>query len=467
MDREEETQPDRPGIRRWITVRGRHEGDVRATRRARVAAGAVATGDLVAPRVVVRGVVHGRVLARELRVERGGEVLGDVWVESCHVKRGGRVHGWVMRPEAPLDELLAAENPWPQAATPDPEAIQGDTNRVEASDADAKHVKALRAELARVHAELAVLQNDLQTQVSAAVAETEARAGRLNQALGEAMARATQREQALVESGRRESTLAQALEDAQSQEATLRRDLAALEGALHEMTGRRDGAMQELVAERERAAGLERQLADTQTRVERLIADLGKANQLSGERYRQVEALTAERAGHDELLATMATEVEAAREAIADREATLEDLGNNLVQSQDHVELQHWELKEARERLETLTQELAVARAQGSVAQESHQTAEAALRRAERDLMQVQADLSAAHAELNRERNELAQVREQLAQQTELAANLAEFGDGPVRGAARAGGAAGAPGAGDPAGRGAAHPGRNPGPRPV
>lgn len=106
---------------RRIRIQGPHDGDLRSEKQVRIESDAIMTGDIVAPQVVVRGLVSGRVLALELLVEEKGQVWGDVWTRSLQVKPGGRVRGWVSELTEPLAEVLVSGQPIPEHIRPDSE----------------------------------------------------------------------------------------------------------------------------------------------------------------------------------------------------------------------------------------------------------------------------------------------------------------------------------------------------------
>ncbi|MEW5989380.1 MAG: polymer-forming cytoskeletal protein [Chloroflexota bacterium] len=73
---------------------GYQVGDVQSEKPVLVAEPAVIIGDLLTPKAVIAGLVCGYVVAREVTVQKSGQVWGDVFAASLLIEPGGRVHGW-------------------------------------------------------------------------------------------------------------------------------------------------------------------------------------------------------------------------------------------------------------------------------------------------------------------------------------------------------------------------------------
>ncbi|MCI0394713.1 MAG: polymer-forming cytoskeletal protein [Chloroflexi bacterium] len=81
--------------RNWLEVHDYHVGDIQSEQPVHVAAGAAVAGEVMAPKVIVSGLVYGFVVAREVAVEGQGQVWGDVYATSFQVSETGKVHGWI------------------------------------------------------------------------------------------------------------------------------------------------------------------------------------------------------------------------------------------------------------------------------------------------------------------------------------------------------------------------------------
>src|SRR5687768_1638698 len=81
------------GQRGWLHVEDYHVGDLHRETPVRVS-GTVA-GNILAPKVVVAGLLYGVVAALEVIIEEQGQVWGDVYAHSIRLEGGGKVHGWI------------------------------------------------------------------------------------------------------------------------------------------------------------------------------------------------------------------------------------------------------------------------------------------------------------------------------------------------------------------------------------
>jgi chromosome segregation ATPase len=100
-------------------------GRVRQAVAVRVARDAAVVGDIVAPQVVIEGVVYGSIIAREVRLAATAVVWGDVYSTAVQIAPQGQLNGWLGSiDEARYNELYEksdsrtpAVNPAPAPAT--------------------------------------------------------------------------------------------------------------------------------------------------------------------------------------------------------------------------------------------------------------------------------------------------------------------------------------------------------------
>ena len=85
-----------------------HIGNIRSERPVVVLAGATLAGDLLAPEVVVSGLVYGYVACRRLSVAPSGQIWGDVYVNSFELAPAGKINGWISTLDAGTVDLLRA-----------------------------------------------------------------------------------------------------------------------------------------------------------------------------------------------------------------------------------------------------------------------------------------------------------------------------------------------------------------------
>ena len=251
-------------------IRGRHEGPVRSGGRVTVESDATVLGDVMAPQVVARGQIRGRVISGSLTVKEGGQVWGDVWTESVRQKPGGTIRGWISPLTAPLMDALESDAPIPSDLGPSPGEGDGST-------AHAASLELLRAELY----EALLARKSVERQLADLVLETTPS----REAAGGGAAGVPEE---------RERVLAGAVRHAQDEAENLEREVSELEAALSEMTGRRDGAVAQGVERQRTIDAVTAELERRQGRIARLIDDLTNANQVSGERQREIDRLAAE-----------------------------------------------------------------------------------------------------------------------------------------------------------------------------
>jgi chromosome segregation ATPase/cytoskeletal protein CcmA (bactofilin family) len=83
------------GRRHWLEIPGYQVGDVVSAQPVHIATTAAVAGDIIAPKVIVEGLLFGSVGAWEVSVAEAGCIWGDVYAGTFQVEPGGKVHGWV------------------------------------------------------------------------------------------------------------------------------------------------------------------------------------------------------------------------------------------------------------------------------------------------------------------------------------------------------------------------------------
>jgi hypothetical protein len=105
-------RPRRPGEPEpeLLEIRDYRMGDISSPFDVSVTAGSLIAGNISASRLMVAGMVHGALVARELRIESSGQVWGDVYASSIIVAPEGKLYGWVtIVDEGTIDLLRAGE----------------------------------------------------------------------------------------------------------------------------------------------------------------------------------------------------------------------------------------------------------------------------------------------------------------------------------------------------------------------
>lgn len=92
----------------WKEYAGYHVGDIIEHQPVAVPPGATIVGNIIAPQIMVMGLLSGAAIGRDVIVSASGEVWGDVQAVHLNVEAGGKIRGWVSSlAEAEYDELAA------------------------------------------------------------------------------------------------------------------------------------------------------------------------------------------------------------------------------------------------------------------------------------------------------------------------------------------------------------------------
>ena len=93
----------------WKEYAGYHVGDIHETQPIAIPAGSTVVGNVLAPQIMVLGLLSGSAIGKDVVVSSGGAVWGDVYATHFQVETGGKVRGWVNSiTDAELNDLLAA-----------------------------------------------------------------------------------------------------------------------------------------------------------------------------------------------------------------------------------------------------------------------------------------------------------------------------------------------------------------------
>ncbi|NHZ72583.1 MAG: hypothetical protein GWP17_05830, partial [Aquificales bacterium] len=99
----------------WKEYAGYHVGDIHESQPIAIPSGSTVVGNVVAPQIMVLGLLSGTAVGRDVVVSSGGAVWGDVYAAHFQLESGGKVRGWVNSlTEAELKDLLAI----PTTSTP-------------------------------------------------------------------------------------------------------------------------------------------------------------------------------------------------------------------------------------------------------------------------------------------------------------------------------------------------------------
>lgn len=78
----------------WHEVEGYHVGEIRTEFPVNIQSSATVVGNIYAPKIVVKGLLNGSAITKEVRVEERGQIWGDVFTVTLTVADGGKIQGW-------------------------------------------------------------------------------------------------------------------------------------------------------------------------------------------------------------------------------------------------------------------------------------------------------------------------------------------------------------------------------------
>ena len=94
----------------WLEISEYLLGDIQTEKTVYVANMAAVAGDILAPRVIIAGIVYGSIVGREVLIQDSGQVWGDVHAVAMEIAPSGRIQGWVSSlDEGTVDLLRSGE----------------------------------------------------------------------------------------------------------------------------------------------------------------------------------------------------------------------------------------------------------------------------------------------------------------------------------------------------------------------
>jgi chromosome segregation ATPase len=98
----------------WKEYTGYHVGDIYETQPIAIPAGSTVVGNVLAPQIMVLGLLSGSATGQDVVISAGGAVWGDVYAVHFQLEAGGKVRGWINSiTESELTELQAANKNTP------------------------------------------------------------------------------------------------------------------------------------------------------------------------------------------------------------------------------------------------------------------------------------------------------------------------------------------------------------------
>ena len=200
-------------LRRSMQISGQQKGDIHSVEPVTILDGAFVTGNIVAPRIVVAGLLHGTAVTHHLIIKSGGQIWGDVLVSKLQIEPGGKIQGWAgtLEPGTPLPDPNGAEL-----------QQQFETQLDERVGATFVDIETLTQALTEAQAQLTDLQQQLeaaQTTLATRADQIEAQAAALQTAKNEAEAALAARQQQIDALEEQTQELAAALQNNRQQAA--------------------------------------------------------------------------------------------------------------------------------------------------------------------------------------------------------------------------------------------------------
>lgn len=399
------------GERGWLHVEEYHVGDLRRETPVKIS-GTVA-GNILAPKVVVAGLLYGVVAALEVIIEDEGQVWGDVYAHSIRLEGGAKVHGWISTlDEEAYSALRAGDTHLPDPTLPPNVQLPAE---LQSSRLDGDGPAGVR------YAMLRRLQIETATALVARAELEESFENRVVEIAGETLAEATHLREQVATSRSEVVALQMRLDEVQGllqqredQNAQQAKELAAVRVLLAERAAAQDELQalfdaQNLALEEAQASKnwVDEQLAASNERADRLAE---RVNNLES----ALQASLQHSAEQEDSLLRWQELAEVTEKRANELGQELDNVKLQLTESGRMVELlrgqreklqAQWEA--ANSEVESIRKRLAEAEEQWREATSKLVEAEDARVAAERELAETQAALEAAHEQHERDKEVL------------------------------------------------------------
>lgn len=277
----------------WLELHESHAEDVWSDVPVLVGEKGAVTGNVIAPKLVVEGVLYGFVVARDVVVRPGGQIWGDVHAKTFQIENSGRVFGWVSTSgetsyESFYDgDKLVAQLPEPepiqlpaQLYTPDGQSIDLVAAEDPAGQLDRiALLRTLQGETAVALLARAELEENFEARVAEVAGDTLRLAQGLDDELAEARSRLSNTQAQLEEKGVEVRKREAHVDELHSELSGLRDLLEDRSNALDDMQGLLYERTQNLERTESARQTLEEQLQDVTIRADTMS---GRAENLEG-----------------------------------------------------------------------------------------------------------------------------------------------------------------------------------------
>lgn len=261
----------------WYDVSGYHVGDIQTEFPVIIRHAATVVGDVYAPKIVVHGLLNGSAVSKDISIEEGGQIWGDVFTVRLHVEEGGKIQGWISCvDDSDYETLLQNKNvdSFSPGINAEPAAAQTKNNLglIDNNKTPIETLQYLQAEAAAALAARAELEQDFER--------------RLRETYGESADTITSYKQQVTTLRTELTTQKKVLDET---EETLRRTKEQADRQSNELAGTYDllsKQSRELAEFRESYQELEKEFST-------LLGEKGELDQTLADTLHQVDTLTA------------------------------------------------------------------------------------------------------------------------------------------------------------------------------
>ena len=151
----------------WFEVHGYHVGEIRTEFPVNIHNTATVVGNIYAPKIVVKGLLNGSAITKEIRVEEKGQIWGDVFTVTLTVEDGGKIQGWTSCVDVSDYEAMTNNAPSDEFEFNSLDLVsdtkqKGNTGILNRNEAPIETLQLLQAEVAAALSARAELEHDFE-----------------------------------------------------------------------------------------------------------------------------------------------------------------------------------------------------------------------------------------------------------------------------------------------------------------
>ena len=210
-----------------LQLDGYRTGDIISMEPVFVKAGATLVGNIIAPQIIVDGLVYGSTAALSTIIHEQGQVWGDIYTGRLRIENGGKIQGWVSSLDESGFQTIQNEGTVPKGdPTPGPFDLPDENLALVRSETQMDVLRRLQSESAVALAARAELDHTFESRLQEATEETAAKVDQLDEALKLAQAEIVTLQQEIEQTQETLGTRTTKIERQSQELATLRNLLA-------------------------------------------------------------------------------------------------------------------------------------------------------------------------------------------------------------------------------------------------